>query len=211
MELISGIVIGAAIAIILSAVYHRRRRPVLGVAPTPAEIMESTLRHLHDLQTRKDLTAFLKAQGVQGDADIREGEVYAPVDPTRLDPLAMRLRNAHSVITRLRNRNACSLYILGSDDERPRALDLDLMDIGEAASVMERVAADRRKSRALYRGMTAEEVTKLVRAGMSAFFKDDGEWGDANLAMQGQMDETREFKIAREALELAFKVKGANV
>lgn len=210
MELISGIVIGAAIAIILGAIYQRRRRPVLGEAPTPAEIMESALRDLSDMQTRRDLTAFLKTQQVVGDADIREGEVYEPVPATRLDPLAMRLRNAHSVITRLRNRNACSLYILGSDDERPRALDLDLMDIGEAASVMERVAADRRKSRALYRGMTDEEVTKFVRAGMSAFFKDDGEWGKAHEAMGGLLDKTPEFHCAREALELAFKVKAAN-
>lgn len=161
--------------------------------------------------TRKDLTAFLAAHGVHGDADIRNGEVYPPVDPSKLDPLAIRLRNAHAVISRLRNRNACSLYIMGSDGERPRLLDLDLHDIGEAASVMERVAADRRKSRALYRGMTQDEVTKLVRAGMSAFFKDDGNWGDANLAMEGSLDQSREFLIAREALELAFKVKGADV
>lgn len=208
MELISGIVIGIALVLAASALLHRFR----STRKKAAEALDTGRSNdLNMSYTRTDLTAFLAAHGIHGDADIRDGKVYPPVDPTKLDPLALRLRNAHAVVGRLRNPNACSLYIMDSEGSRPMLVDLDLHDIGEAASVMERVAADRRKSRALYRGMTAEEVTKLVRAGMSAFFKDDGEWGDANLAMTGALDESREFKIAREALELAFKVKGANV
>lgn len=214
-EIIGGALIGIPVAVAVSRmVMNWTRYRATGTVPAHEEIIS---RPLDDLGVRRGLTEFLIKQGVSGDADIRDGKVYPPVDPSRLDPLALLFRNAHSMIVQFPNAINGDLYFAvknpgeGTGWKYSCAGGVGVSDLGEVASVMERVAADYRKSRALYRGMTEDEVTRLVRAGMSAFFKDDGEWGNSHRAMTGAFDDSREFKIAREALMLAFKVKAADV
>lgn len=116
-------------------------------------------RTLSDREVMVDLTAFLRKQNVVGDADIRDGVVFPPVPPEKLDPLAVVLGNAAVFINRLRNPAACSLYVRDSMSDRFMLLpDLDLDHLLDASRVMQRVAEDRRKSRSLYKGLTDDEM-----------------------------------------------------
>lgn len=169
---------------------------------------EVRMRHLADEAVRKELTAFLQKQMVMGDADIRQGMVFAPVPPERLEPLAVALSNAISIIQTLANGSADSLYVRKRDGEFA-LIDLDLDHLIDAARVMQRVAEDRRKSRSIYKGMTDDEMTAMTRAGLSQAFKDEGDFEMSNTVMSGGWDEHPEFLRAMHVLDLVFKVKGS--
>lgn len=172
--------------------------------------VEARLRDLAEHSSRQELTDALKKWRIVGDADIREGIVMAPVPADKLEPLAIVLGNAAAFIARLRNPAASSLYVRDSVNDRFILLaDLDLDHLVDAARVMQRVAEDRRKSRSIYKGLTEEEMQRFVRAGLSSWLKDDGEFGHANEVMQGLWDKRPEFLMAMEVLDLVFKVKGA--
>lgn len=170
--------------------------------------VEERIRHLSEDSVRAELSGFLRKQMVVGDADIRQGIVFAPVPAEKLEPLALALGNAAAALARMQNRAADSLYIRNRDGSLA-LIDLDLDHLVDAARVMQRVAEDRRKSRSIYKGMTEEEMKSLTRAGLSQWLKDDGSFPESNEVMQGLWDERPEFLMAMNALDLAFKVKGA--
>lgn len=171
--------------------------------------VEERIRHLKDEQVRNELSGFLRKQMVVGDADIRQGIVFAPVPAEKLEPLALALGNAAAALARMQNRAADSLYIRNRDGSLA-LIDLDLDHLVDAARVMQRVAEDRRKSRSIYKGMTEEEMNSLTRAGLSQAFKDQGEFEMSNAVMSGGYDEHPEFQRALRVLDLTFKVKGAS-
>lgn len=178
------------------------------VASPPDDLLSS--RDLADPSVRADLTAFLTKRRVVGNADIRDGFVFAPVPVERLDPLATVLSNAAGFTRLLTNPAACIVYVRDSMTGKEYPLgDLDLDNIGEAARVMQRVAEDRRKSRSLYKGLTEDEMRAMVRAGLSQWLKDAGDFPESNEVMQGLWDERPEFLMALNVLELLYKVKGA--
>lgn len=168
------------------------------------------LRDLAERETREGLTAFLAKQNVQGDADIRDGIVYAPVPPDRLDPLVTVFMNAAAYYQRISNPAACSLYIRDARRDQYMLLgDLDLDHVVDAARVLQRVAEERGKSRGLYKGLTNEETKAMVRAGLSQAFKEQGNFEMSNTVMRGDWDSHPEFLRAFAVLDLLFKVKGA--
>lgn len=170
---------------------------------------EERIRHLRDEKVRNELSGFLRKQMVIGDADIRQGIVFAPVPPERLEPLAIALGNAVGILRRLPNLAADVLYVRQKDGSLAM-IDLDVDHLIDAARVMQRVAEDRRKSRSLYKGLTDDEMKAMVRAGMSQWLKDAGEFPESNEVMQGLWDERPEFLMALNVLDLLFKVKGAS-
>lgn len=168
------------------------------------------LRKLSDEDVRTELSSFLRKQMVVGDADIRQGIVYPPVPPERLDPLALQLSNAAATLARMQNPAADSLYFR-SRDGAMHLVGIDLDTLLDAARVMQRVAEDRKKSRSLYKGMTEDELLALARASLSHFYKTkmvEPEW--AADIMKGDWDDSREIAIIVSALDLTFKVKGAS-
>ena len=171
-------------------------------------VVEEKLRLLKDETVRNELSGFLRKNMVIGDADIRQGIVFAPVPPERLEPIALALNNAAAMMHRMENRAADSLYIRLKDGSLA-LIDLDLDHLIDAARVMQRVAEDRRKSRSIYKGMTEDEMVSLTRAGLSQAFKDSGEFEMSNAVMQGGYDEHPEFQRTLRVLDLTFKVKGA--
>jgi hypothetical protein len=171
--------------------------------------VEVEIRHLRDEAVRRDLARFLERNKVVGDADIRQGFVFAPVPPEKLEPLAVALGNAVSILRTLPNLSADVLYVKKKDGSLSM-IDLDLDHLIDAARVMQRVAEDHRKSRSLYKGITDDEIKAMVRAGLSQWLKDDGEFGDSNAVMQGLWDERPEFLMAMRVVELLYKVKGAS-
>lgn len=207
MEIISEIFIYAVVAIaaiIVGAWTVRRLDRIL------RKQVQEEVRYLTDPDTRAGLTAFLQARMICGDADIRQGRVYPPVHPDKLEPLANVLGQAVSIIDRLKNPNSCSLYIRDSERDRWQILgELDLLDIADAARVIQRVAEDRKKSRSLYKGLTAEETRSIVRIALQNFYKDREEYDQAELARTGKMDDSDEFYVAENALTLLYSVKGA--
>lgn len=209
MEMISTILIYGSVALtaIFAGVYGVRwiDRKMKGQVQA-----EERIRRLSEESVRAELSGFLRKQMVVGDADIRDGIVFAPVPAERLEPLAVVLGNAAAFLSRLRNPAASSLYVRDSVNDRFMLLgDLDLDHLVDAARVMQRVAEDRRKSRSIYKGMTEQEMKSLTRAGLSQWLKDDGSFPESNEVMQGLWDERPEFLMAMNALDLAFKVKGA--
>lgn len=172
--------------------------------------VEVRLRDLAEHAARQELTDALKKWRIVGDADIREGIVFAPVPPDRLEPLAIVLGNAAAFLSRLRNPAASSLYVRDSVNDRFILLaDLDIDHLVDAARVMQRVAEDRKKSRSLYKGMTEDEMRAMVRAGLSQWLKDAGDFPESNEVMTGQWDKRPEFLMALNVLDLLFRVKGA--
>lgn len=171
-------------------------------------VVEVKLRHLKDHLVRSELSGFLRAQNVFGDADIRDGVVYAPVPADRLEPLAVVLGNAAAMLARFPNRAADSLYLRNADGSLILT-GIDLDHLVDAARVMQRVAEDRRKTRSIYKGMTEEEMISLTRAGLSQAFKDEGEFEMSNKIMSGDYDNSPEFRRAMHVLDLTFRVKGA--
>lgn len=110
--------------------------------------VEAQLRDLADHATRRELTEFLRQQQVIGDADIRNGIVFAPVPDDMVEPLAIVLGNAAAMIARLKNPAASSIYIRDSVNDRFLLLaDLDIDHLLDAARVMQRVAEDNLKRR----------------------------------------------------------------
>lgn len=172
-------------------------------------VVEEKLRLLKDETVRNELSGFLRKNMVIGDADIRQGIVFAPVPPERLEPIALALNNAAAMMHRMENRAADSLYIRLKDGSLA-LIDLDLDHLIDAARVMQRVAEDRRKSRSIYKGMTEDEMVSLTRAGLSQAFKDSGEFEMSNAVMQGGYDDHPEFQRTLRVLDLTFKVKGAS-
>lgn len=164
-------------------------------------------RSLSDELVRRDLSRFLTKQNVIGDADIRNGVVYAPVPPERLEPLATVLINAAGLISNLSNRAADSLYIRTKDGWAMTDLDLD--HVIDAARVMQRVAEDRQRSRSLYKGITDDEIWAMARAGLSQAYKDEGDFEQSNDIMHKRLDDTSEIERVVKVLDLLFKVKGA--
>lgn len=173
------------------------------------EVHEERIRNLKSEQVRNELSGFLRKQMVVGDADIRQGIVFAPVPPDRLDPLAVTLGNAAATMSRLSNLAADVLYVRRMDGSTAM-IGLDLDHIIDAARVMQRVAEDRRKSRSIYKGLTDEEMLSLARAGLSQWYKDRGDFDYSNKVMAGDFDDDRVIQQAIYILDLTFKVKGAS-
>ena len=100
----------------------------------------------HDLNnpiTRARLTSFLASAGIGGSAEIRDGVVYL-MHEEQAHPLAIVFGNAAAFANRLKNPDACSLYIRDSVNDRFLLLsDLDLDHIREAAQMLRRVAAEK--------------------------------------------------------------------
>lgn len=204
----SSVASAATAAGIYGSSYIRRWLQPLKPSESPVELEPKDLSNAH---VRERLTAFLANNEIVGDADVRGGRFFAPVPVSKLEPLALVMRRAWDRVQRLGNPNACPLYVRDSENDRFVLLDeLDVADIGEILRVIERVAADRRKSRSLYKGMTDEEIKKLAITGLVQYLKDHGEFEQANAVIRGDRKEFwRDLFVAIAALELAFNIKRA--
>lgn len=174
--------------------------------PVVVEVEEGPL-DLSDLTTRGRLQVFLQKYQITGDAEIRNGFVYAPVPPERLEPLAHVLGRATDLIARMPNTAQDALYVMPNGNAMLTGIDLS--DIREAESVMRRVAEDRKKSRSIYKGLTEDEITAFVRAGLSQWYKDQGMFEASNLVMTGGDSSEDLIDRLRQIVDLMFKVKGA--
>ena len=164
-------------------------------------------RDLNEYVIREQLQGFLRNNRIVGSADIRDGWVFAPVPPERLEPLAIQFLNAWSVIANI-GENTHNGYLAYYVNGNARLLELDVDSLREAYTVLSRLVEDRRKSRVLYRGFSENEIDMMVRMGMSAYFKDDGLFPESNAAASGLMDNRVEFLIAKEVLTLAIETSG---
>jgi hypothetical protein len=203
-----GSLLGIGPVILAAAIFRWRMRRRLAAAEAfPPEELD-----LDRLPVRDRLQKFLRKHGITGSCDIREGWVFAPVPPERLEPLALMFLHTFSVIGQTPNAVNGNLYYAVKREGQGtgwsyHATDVTVEDLREAYTALSRVVEDRRKSRSLYKGLTDKELTSLVRTGLSCWYKDDGEFPDSVAAMQGTLDDSREFQIAKLTLELAFQIK----
>lgn len=177
---------------------------------------KEVFRDLANPATRDSLAKFLQAHGITGEADIRDQKVFPAVPAMHLDPLAVVLNLAASRIDRLKNPNACALYMRDVEADRWVILDeLSLFDLRNAARVITRVAEDRKKSRSIYKGFDDGELDSLVKAGLSGWLKRKGLFEQAQEIMSSPQyihsELQRDIDMVRSVVELIFKVKGAEV
>lgn len=152
------------------------------------------LANMIDLGNASDhdkLTAILAMyEGhVVGDANIRNGKSVPTVRPTALPELARELRW-------LAERRRGNDYIL--TDRHQKAL-------SDAATAIERVAEDRKRSRSLYKGLTDDELTAIARSAMERVFPLLREEIRA-----GKQDDHKCAQVGRAAVEQLFSIKGAS-
>lgn len=199
-------VLSIPVGLLLAKWFQVRKKGEIVPAPVPV------FRDLANPETRKSLELFLAKHGISGEADIRDCRVIPPVPPSSVEPLSVVLELAASRIDRMKNPNACSLYLRDSETDRWQVLDeLSLIDLRHAARVIRRVAEDRKRSRAIYKGFEPDEVRNFVRAGLAADFRRTGKLDMAALAAEGKLDSDPLFEGVKAVVELIFKVKGADV
>ena len=122
---------------ILYRVWKHLRR----AAPVEVEV-----RLLADSPVRMSLSDFLARHQIVGDANIRDGKVYAVVPPERLHPLVRLLRGSFSAMTQVPNAVNGDLYQAVKNPGQGtgwtyRCSGVGVSDIGEAASLLEQAAA----------------------------------------------------------------------
>lgn len=190
---------------------------LIRVRREPAEAVEpSVIRDLNEHRTRENLERFLNNLRIIGDANIRDGRVCEVVPSATLDQCVRQLRLKLNALRRridvgqMRGTDLYYTYDLGTHNEYGMA-DIQIENIEALVGVGERVVEDRRRSRSLYKGHTEEELIAIVRVGMERYWRDaDGDfWEEADAALQGRMDNTREAEVALHVLRQLFEIKGA--
>lgn len=145
METISYIAAGliAAVALLIwIRGFHRWLRQRAAVRARREEI--ATGLDLSDPIVRERLTVFLERNRITGSADIRDGKVLVPPSLDRMHPLLGVVNSATSILGRLKNPAACSLYIRDSVNDRFMLVpELDLEDLREISELLRAAVAER--------------------------------------------------------------------
>jgi len=146
---------------------------------------------------------------IDGDFEVRDGKVFLPVQPERLGPLANVLDNAAAHVARQRNPNSISIYYRDSVQDKFHLMpDIDFDILREAASVMRRVAADRKQSTRLYEGMTDDEKRSMARAILYSHWTRRGCPEIANKHRAGTEDHSPQHRLVVETINALYGIKG---
>jgi hypothetical protein len=149
---------------------------------------------------------------VVGSCNIRDGQVFPVVHGGQLLKLASRLRGAVRLHKRHPNAGA-DLYFM--EQNIVGLVDLTIMEVEAAASVIERVDEDRQHSRKLYRGFGQDEVMQMARVAAADFVRKEAaqdEDGDslviANSIKRGEHDNHPVVRTAVATVQFILKIKG---
>lgn len=179
---------------------HRRRR---GKQAPPER------RKITDPGVIYGVEQLLLQHRIEGDFEVRDGKVHLPVPPERLSPLANVLGNAAAHVARQRNPNSISIYYRDSVQDKLHLMpDIDFDILREAASVMRRVAADRKQSTRLYEGMTDEEKRSIARAILYSHWNRRGCPDTANKHRSGAEDNSPQHRLVVETIDALYGIKG---
>ncbi len=162
---------------------------------------------------RERLQKLFDQYEVRGSMNVRDGQLCAVVPGDALTPLAKRLRSAVALV-KLHPAAGADLFYM--ENGVIGLADLTIMEIEQAASVIEREAEDRNSSRKLYRGFGEEEVWRLARVGAADFVRNESA-GDSDALIlsgaikRGECDDHPLVACARRTVKHILSVKGTNV
>lgn len=166
-------------------------------------------KHFH----RERLQLLFDRYGVTGSMNVRCGRIYPVVNPDLLSPLAKRLR-ASVALVRGQTKALDLFYIKHSHTE---LADLTIMEVEQAASVIEREVEDRNSSRKLYRGFGEEEKLNMARSVVANLIR-NAKIGDGNDPLiiaqairNGQHDDHPMMQVATSTIATILSVKGTDV
>lgn len=165
---------------------------------------------------RERLTRFFKAQGITGDANIRQGVVVETIQPNDIQDRLDEVRRAASTllghVSRGKMQGKDLFYAVKVENPIPgyptvqyRLADINLDQIASLVVMGERVAEDRRRSRSLYKGLTDDQLTTIGRTALAQVFPQCKEG-----IRLGESDDTDHMKVAKVAVEILFQTKGAS-
>lgn len=211
---ISLLLLGGAAMLTAQALW-RFATTVRAVEPDPAETARDMNKtDLSEAVVRDRLSRYLKALGITGDANIRNGFVVETIPPTDLGDIAMGLRAKINTLLGHIQRGQMQgrdLYVAWKSESAHmgqgvlyRMADIEIDDLGALVVLAERVAEDRRRSRSLYKGLTDSEIASLARAALTQIKPDM----KAEIRA-GNFDNTAQMAAARAAIEYLYSVKGA--
>jgi hypothetical protein len=170
---------------------------------------------LYNPSDRAQVQSALSRMLVRGDANIRNGVLCPVVLPQDLPPLAARLRAVAKGLSDGRLPIPYNLHRAVGRKDGPgwgyEAVELGLSDIVDIATALERVVEDRRASRSLYKGMTDDEIAAMARTAVAGYYRRNQEFDLANETLSGGRDAAPSLAIARETIELIYRVKGASL
>lgn len=117
-----------------------------GFVPSQPKEVDDEILDLGSPAVRARLAGMLARYRIEGDANIRDGVILIPVPLDRLHPVFTKFIAARRVLDRVQNRNACSLYIRDSVNDRFTIVpELDLDDLLEATEVLRALVAEKQK------------------------------------------------------------------
>lgn len=200
-----GIFVWDAIKAIYGRLSHVRfGREAVARPPAPE------IRNIAAVSVQRGLQEMLNRAAIVGDFDYRDGKVSLPVPPEQVHPIAAIITNAVSHVAMQPNPNSVSMYWRDSVNDRFHILpDLDFEVLREAASIMRRVAEDRRLSTKLYQGLTDSELVNLARTYMISLHTERGDHASANLYRTGERDGSAAMQNVIEIIKFLYQIKGA--
>lgn len=166
--------------------------------------------HFH----RVRLQELFDQYGVKGSMNVRDGHIFPVVNSDLLSPLAKRLRGAVAMVKR-HPRAGADLYYM--EDSILGMADLTIMEVEQAASVIEREVEDRNSSRKLYRGFGDAEVVGMARTVVADYLRNapDGDSSDtlvySNAVRRGECDEHPMMDIAIRTVRFILQIKGTSI
>lgn len=179
---------------------------VVREAVVPAEIEPNDPK---DPAIRASLVTLLTRARVVGDFNWRDGRVELPVPPEKVSPIATILTNAVSHVAAQRNPNSVSIYWRDSVNDRFNILpDIDFEVLREAASIMRRVAEDRRLSTKLYQGLSDSELTALARSIVISRLLARGDDSTAKWYRTGERDDSAAMASIKDTIRRLYEIKG---
>lgn len=167
-------------------------------------------RHLH----RHRLQLLFDQYGVTGSMNVRDGLICPVVPGDQLSPLAKRLRNS---AVRLRTLTKGDPHLFYTKDGMYGLADLTVMEVEQAATVIERVAEDRKASRKLYRGFGTEEQVQMARVAVASYIRntEDSQPGAAltlsNEIRDGKHDDHPFMQVGIAVVGQILQIKGNDI
>lgn len=219
MDTLALLILGAAGYVALASVVGRVLRALRKqqtVDPAPVQ------HDLSDARTRERLEAILNAACILGSANIRDGRVCEIVPAAALDST---VRSARLKVNSLRLRvdlgqmRGTDLYYASEitpDQFSYLMADLQIECVEALVGIAERVAEDRRRSRSLYKGLSDDDLTALIRVALARYWDDQakGEFFSeasafSDAARRGELDGSEHAKMLRTTILQLFEIKGA--
>ena len=180
---------------------------------TTEEVSPWSGLNLDQHSAQMQLQALFESYGITGSLNVRDGKVFAVVPADKISNLVKRFRSSVALVKHHKLAGADLYYM---EQNIVGLADLTIMEIEQAASVLERVEEDRNASRRLYTGFDRSEILGMARTACAHYVERLGDKDVDSVVLSrairaGQCDDHQFVKIAFNAIELLIRIKGTTI